>query len=157
MEGLRALENDLSISDDDKVLRIVRPDTIDWELPVPRARSNAFQQQTEDAAARFGLSGPCLSVTLRSVWIEQSGKVEDLLVKFDVTFGVVAIPVAAVRNLVRLSGQAQPQGIMRDQTDDPWHAVIWDLSLSPRVKAAEKALSEAVTEWVHTPARPTSS
>lgn len=136
------------------VLRIVRPDTIDWVSPEPRARSNAFQQQTAETAAQFGLGGPCLSVALRSVWIEQSGKVEDLLAKFDVRFGVVAIPVAAVRNLVRLSGQAQPQGIMRDPTDEPWHAVIWDLSLSPRVKAAEKALSEAVTDWVHTPARP---
>lgn len=150
MQALRPLVDDPQISDDDVVFRLVRPDTIDFGPP-PLARSHAFQQRSPESAAEYGLGGACFSVALRSVWESEGGSVADLLAKFDESWGIVALPVGGVRNLCRVTGAAQPQGVMLDPTDEPWHAVVWDLSGTKRSKPAEKALTQLVIEWVHLP------
>lgn len=152
MESLRPLVDDLEISNDDVLFRVVRPDVIDFGPP-PVARSNAFQQYSTQRAAEFGIAGPCFSVALRSIWLEERASVDDLLAKFDRTYGIVAMSVGGVRGLARTTGQPQPQGVMGDPTDEPWHAVVWDLSGAGRSKPAEKALSLLATDWLHLPDR----
>jgi hypothetical protein len=147
---LRHLVDDPSISNDDVVLRLVRPDTIDHGPP-PRARSNAFQQQSAEHAARHGLAASCLSVALESEWRETSSKVEDLLVQFNVSYGIVRIPVGKLRALKKLTGEVQPQGVMRAPTaDQPWHAVVWDLS-GKQTKGTMRALAELADNWLYLP------
>jgi hypothetical protein len=147
---LRRLVDDSTICDDDFVLRLVRPDTIDHGPPA-RARSNAFQQQSPESAAQHGLAGSCLSVALESVWRERSGRIEDLYAQFDAAYGIVRIPVRELRGLRRISGENQPQGVMRDRTDDqPWHAVVWDVS-GKQPRGTMRAFTELANDWLYLP------
>jgi hypothetical protein len=153
---LRQLVDDSSVSDDDFVLRLIRPDTIDFDPP-PRARSNAFQQHSEATAAEHGLAASCLSVSLESKWREAGGRVEDLLAQFSSSYGIVRLSVRKVRKLKLLSGEDQPQGVMRDPTSDqPWHAVVWDLS-GKQSRGTMRALANLADDWLYLPPTPNES
>ena len=76
---------------------------------------------------------------------------EDLLAQFNASYGIIRLPIGHVRQLKRLSGEDQPQGVMRDPTtDQPWHVVMWDLS-GKQTRATMRALAELAREWLYLP------
>lgn len=152
MADLRALVDDpTGVSNDDIVLRLVPGGTID-DGPPPFPRSNAFEDRSAESAATFKLGGACMSVALKSVWLEKSGKISDLLEGFDDGYGIVELSVKGLRDLQRATGVEQPQGLMLDPVDGkPWHAVVWDMSGTRRPTAGKKAIASMCGGWLHLP------
>lgn len=138
--SLRPLIDDPSISDDDSVLRVVSPAFFAGDT----MQSRAFQDQSAGMAASFGLSGPCASVNLRSVWEEQGADAAALLAAFAPGSRIAEVGVGVLRDLMNSVDEQVPQGIMRDpRPDAPWHAVMFSLSGGNRSKGAMRAVVEA--------------
>lgn len=142
--SLRPLIDDPSISDEDSVLRVVSPAFFTGDV----MQSRAFQDQTADAAATWGLEGPCASVNLRSVWEAHGADVDVLLAAFEPGSRLSEVGVGQLRNLVNSVGESMPQGVMSDpRPDAPWHAVMFSLADGSRSKGAMRAVV-ALARWV---------
>lgn len=142
--GLRALVDcGTELDEADVLLRVVQPKFQDGS----EFTSNAFQDQSEDVAARWGLGGPCASVAVVRVWRDVGGSVRDLLDGFDEGSRLAAFTVGDVRNLRTPGGEPMPHGVMLDpRNSHAWHAVIFDLSGRARGKGGRRALSK-VARW----------
>lgn len=142
--SLRPLIDDPSISDDDSVLRVVSPAFFVGDT----MQSRAFQDQTADTAAQWGLAGPCASVNLRSVWEEHGADVDALLADFAPGSRLAEVGVGQLRNLVNSVGDPMPQGVMSDpRPGAPWHAVMFSLAGGKRSQGTMRAVV-AVARWV---------
>lgn len=128
---LRRLEDDgVSVPDDELLLRIVPRRWLDTTSG--GAQSIAYQDQVLETAHAFGLAAPCMSVARELVWRDSSGRMDDLLVGFDADACVAMFTAKQMRELRSAAGNKQPQGVMAyPMPDAPWHAVVWDLSMSP--------------------------
>lgn len=142
--GLRALVDcGAQLDDGDVLLRVVQPKFQDGS----DLTSNAFQDQSEDVAARWGLGGPCASVAVVRIWRDAGGSVRDLLDLFDEGSRLAAFTVGDLRSLRTPGGDPIPHGVMLDPRDgQPWHAVIFDLGGRARSKGGKRALSK-IAGW----------
>lgn len=111
-------------------------------------QSNAFQDQSEEQAARFGLAGPCASVSLMSIWLSESGNVRHLLSEFAVGSRLARMRVGEVRRLRLRSGDTMPHGVMLDpRPGAPWHAVMFVEAGGRRNKTGRGTLRDLATEF----------
>lgn len=138
-----------SVGDGERLLRIVPRK---WVDPTSGgAQSIAFQDQTLEIALRFGLAAPCMSVAIESDWLVRSGRVEDLLVGWDQESYIAVFTAGQMRALRTAAGHEQPQGVMHHAVPGaPWHAVVWDLAVSPRNKSGRRAIA-GVAQWFRRP------
>lgn len=148
-EEPRPLVDDLvAIPDGDSVLRVIQPEfqSLDGAF-----QSNAFQDQSAIVAQSFGLAEPCASVSVRSLWEDAGGRVEDLVSAFPEGSGVAELRVADLRVLKTLGGEPVPQGVMLDpRPNQPWHAVMFSQHSRPRSKSVRRARAQLAT-WFWRP------
>lgn len=159
LEPIPLIDNG-EVDDDDTLIRVIRPNEVNFDFDPPRPRDIGFQdQKAEVAQERFGLAGACASVAIKSVWEARSGRIEDLLKNFPSGSGLAEIRVGDARTLTTRGAagkphQARPQGVMPNKRlDAPWHAVIFDRSGARRSSGARWALAEHST-WLHAPTPP---
>lgn len=127
------------ITNEDSVLRVVQPA---FQMADGQFASNAFQDRTAEDAAGFGLAGPCASVSVKSIWESESGRVQDLLSSFPEGSVLAEISVRDLRRLCSAGGAEVYQGLMLDpRPDAPWHAVVFGLETRPRSKGARRAIA----------------
>lgn len=104
---------------------------------------NFFTDAPPAVAARFDLERVCMSVGTSLYLGDHPGRMVENLPGM----GVVSFLAGAVRNLVDGTGQPIPQGVMLLPTrEEPWHAVVFDLSKPKRSGGACKAIAR-VAHW----------
>ena len=142
------LDDPGAIPDHETLLRVVQPN---FQKPSGDFQSNAFQDQTLDAALRWGLADRCASVNVLSIWERESGDVQDLLRNFAPGSALAALSVADLRRLKSRGGDDMPVGVMMHPLPDaPWHAVMFGRDMKPRGKASLSATS-AIASWFWRP------
>lgn len=137
------VDSGAELDDDDVLLRVVQPSY----QTQGNLQTNAFQDQTAEQAARWGLGGPCASVAVVRLWRGHCGTLDDLLGAFAAGSRLAQITVGSVRHLTLHEGEPVPHGVMLDPRDGaPWHAVIFTLAGGRRSKGACRAL-KAAAAW----------
>jgi hypothetical protein len=108
----------------------------------PRLTKNAFGDYSRDKAVELGYPGPCMSVAVSSIMLEQGQSPADLLIGFE-GYGLAGIPAADLRGLERKSGNPCPQGIMLAATPkEPWHAVVFSYNAGMRSDGDRQAIAD---------------
>lgn len=133
------------VRDEEILIRVIQPAFQDESGSV---RSNGYQDQDLDEAARWGLDGHCASVAIRSIWLQASGDVQDLLRDFADGSILVQFTARDVRSLKTPGGAEAPQGVMLDPRDGrPWHAVIFNRSGGRRSTGGKRGLGQIATPF----------
>jgi hypothetical protein len=99
---------------------------------------NFFTDAPPSEAARYGLARVCMSVGVSTV----VGDHPEQMLEAYPTMGLVSIRAGALRSLRKGDGTPCPQGIMLYPTEEePWHAVVFDLTEDKRSGGAAKAIA----------------
>jgi hypothetical protein len=108
--------------------------------------ANCFSDYPKDRAQEMGYPGRCMSVGVGIVLEEHDFGPEKMLEDFPED-GLALIFASDLRKLERANGEPCPQGLMLAPTEDePWHGVVFDLSIGFKNKAVQKAIAK-VSRW----------
>jgi hypothetical protein len=106
---------------------------------------NCFRDYPDAKAREKGLPGPCMSVGAGNV-IEQRTKKPSVMLDGYEGYGLALVRAGDLRNLRKADGTPCPQGVMWCPTDDePWHSVIFDIEIRPRVSSVCKKIAQAAS------------
>ena len=129
-----APEDDLTVPDDERLLRRVPPQLIVWN-------ENTGARQVSTGAFSDSSDGSGMSVSLAGV-LEAAGVPDEHVLGGYDGFGLVAITAGLAR--------AQNQGVIRDPTEtDPSHAEV----VGKKTRAVKRAFKREAT-WIVCPAPP---
>ena len=100
--------------------------------------ANFFTDAPASEAARYGLARLCMSVGVSTVL----GNRPERMLEGYPGMGLVSAKAGALRSLTKGDGTPCPQGIMLYPTEEePWHAVVFDLTEDKRSAGAAKAIA----------------
>lgn len=150
-DSFAAFVDDPALQDDVLLYR-----RVDWDKVGGRERAahgqaarinaNCFSDYPLEEAEQLGYPGPCMSVGVGSILIQQDVDPTVMLGNFP-DYGLTATRVGDLRRLQKADGAPCPQGIMLAPTaTELWHGVVFDASTRPRKGAVKKAIVR-VSAW----------